>query len=60
MRPVLVLVNITFVTAFSSFRIVLSFFEMQCYKHVSSYIVLVITLLLDIIFRLKILYSCAI
>jgi len=60
MRPVLVLVIITFVTAFSSFRIVLSFFEMQCYKHVSSYIVLVISLLLHIVFRLKILRSCAI
>jgi hypothetical protein len=36
MRPLLVLVIITFVTAFSLFRIVLSFFEMQCYAHVSS------------------------
>ena len=53
MRPVLVLVIITFVTAFSSFRIVLSFFEMQCYKHVSSYIVIVITLQLDIVLGSK-------
>jgi len=60
MRPVLVLVNVAFVTAFSSFRIVISFFEVQYYTHVSSYIVLVITLLLVIIFRLEILHSCAI
>jgi len=60
MRPLRVLVIITLVTAFSSFRIVFSFFEMRCYTHVSSYIVLVITLLLYIVFRLEILHSCAI
>ena len=60
LRPLPVLVIKTFATAFSSFRVVLPFFEMQYYTLISSYSVLFIPLRLDILFRLAIVHSCAI